>query len=267
MNDKCGCAIKATWSSSRREHYVDCGTAPDNLAWPAHLSSRLPSSDMPIVYNSAESSQQRRNAAARTTHDFIDADDSIVLSDLVRTGEHSRLRRRGAMRLDHGLHTHAMVRTAAPADDIDEGTTGGTSSEPMHLQRYPLRRYSSVGPADEYRYQLYCNGCQRQDGADEEPEWLERSPSPYEPSPLPLYPTPPRSASQRSPPTNAAPSCGALIHGQAAPRQRLGVWTAKSEASDVVVPMDPEYFESSAIAKVIHSPCGCVRECVGCALW
>ncbi|KAL1726392.1 hypothetical protein EV714DRAFT_219368 [Schizophyllum commune] len=213
-----------------------------------------------------KSSQQRRNAAAHTTHDFIDADDSIVLSDLVRTGEHSRLRRRGAMRLDHGLHTHAMARTAAPADDIDEGTTGGTSSEPMHLQRYPLRRYSSVGPADEYRYQLYCDGCQRQEGGDEEPEWLERSPSPYEPSPLPLYPMPPRSASPRSPPTNAATSCGALIHGQAAPRQRLGVWTAKSEASDVVVPMDPEYFESSAIAKVIHSPCGCVRECVGCAL-
>ena len=30
-----------------------------------------------------------------------DADDSIVLADLVRTGEASRLRRRGAMRLDH----------------------------------------------------------------------------------------------------------------------------------------------------------------------
>src|SRR5882757_8243731 len=30
-----------------------------------------------------------------------DADDSIVLSDLVRTGEASRLRRRGAMRIDH----------------------------------------------------------------------------------------------------------------------------------------------------------------------
>ncbi|KAI0337055.1 hypothetical protein BDW22DRAFT_1433639 [Trametopsis cervina] len=32
---------------------------------------------------------------------LMDADDSIVLSDLIRTGEQSRLRRRGAMRVDH----------------------------------------------------------------------------------------------------------------------------------------------------------------------
>jgi hypothetical protein len=37
------------------------------------------------------------NAAPQLT----DADDSIVLSDLIRSGEQSRLRRRGAMRLDH----------------------------------------------------------------------------------------------------------------------------------------------------------------------
>lgn len=36
------------------------------------------------------------------TAQVTDADDSIVLSE-VRTGEASRLRRRGAMRLDHGL--------------------------------------------------------------------------------------------------------------------------------------------------------------------
>ncbi|KAL1743027.1 hypothetical protein HDZ31DRAFT_41873 [Schizophyllum fasciatum] len=235
----------------------------DDEATTSKTASRSPIiAGSPIPLDTPAS--RRRTAVASAAHDFIDADDSIVLSDLVRTGEHSRLRRRGAMRLDHGLHAHA-ARPAAPADDIDEGTTGGPSADPMHLQRYPLRRYSSVGPADEYRYKLYCNGCQKQDSSSAQPEWLERSPSPYEPSALPLYPTtPPRSAS-RSPTAAPSLSCGALVHVAAAPRKRMGVWTAKSEAVDVVVPMDPEYFETSALAKVIHSPCGCVRECVGCA--
>lgn len=220
---------------------------------------------MPIIYSSAEFSRRHRLPSPADS-DIIDADDSIVLSDLVRTGEQSRLRRRGAMRLDHGMYSHSQptARGAAPADEMDEGTTG-SSSDRAHM-RFPLRRYSSVGPADDYRYRLYCYGCQLQDTADPQPSWVEGSCTTYEPSPLPLYPTPPHSAAPGSHTTKGALSCGALIHAQAAPRHRLRVWTAKCEASDVVVPMDPEYFDSAASAKIVHSPCGCVREGVGCAL-
>ena len=52
---------------------------------------------------------RRRSALPPPQPSPTDADDSIVLADLVRTGEASRLRRRGAMRLDH-----AAASVAAP---------------------------------------------------------------------------------------------------------------------------------------------------------
>lgn len=53
----------------------------------------------------------------------------------------------------------------------------------------------------------------------------------------------------------------------AAPRKRLGVWTAKNEATGAVVGLDPGYFDRTAVAKIVRSACGCVREGVGCAVW
>lgn len=44
---------------------------------------------------------RRRTSLALQEAQLTNADESIVLSDLIRTGEQSRLRRRGAMRLDH----------------------------------------------------------------------------------------------------------------------------------------------------------------------
>ena len=58
---------------------------------------------MPQIYrrHSEYASQPPLPTRRRSTPQLTDADDSIVLSDLVRTGEASRLRRRGAMRIEH----------------------------------------------------------------------------------------------------------------------------------------------------------------------
>ncbi|KAI0089352.1 hypothetical protein BDY19DRAFT_945435 [Irpex rosettiformis] len=105
-----------------------------------------PTSLSPRILNNASNSDPRP----------IDADDSIVLSDLIRTGEQSRLRRRGAMRLDHGLaNTTTRLASAGggPVGGINgasqlqgsqtppaPGRTGGTftrPSTPPWLMPYP----------------------------------------------------------------------------------------------------------------------------------
>ena len=54
---------------------------------------------------------RRRPSVAAQGPQLTDADDSIVLSDLVRTGEASRLRRRGALRLDHTAAGRSAANT------------------------------------------------------------------------------------------------------------------------------------------------------------
>ena len=63
------------------------------------------------------------NGAGNNDPQLTDADDSIVLSDLIRTGEQSRLRRRGAMRLDHGL-----ANTTTRLSSSGSGSVGGNNS-------------------------------------------------------------------------------------------------------------------------------------------
>ncbi|KAF8900644.1 hypothetical protein CPB85DRAFT_154976 [Mucidula mucida] len=189
---------------------------------------------MPITYRPSTSSDVELN----------DADDSIVLSDLVRTGEASRLRRRGAMRLDH--HTTA-AQTAAAAD--------GATWEPDETPR-PHR------DKEEYLWTLFCGGEEETDDDDE----LDYAAA-FEPSLFPLCPasapSPRTTATRRPRRTNG---CGALVHMRAAPRARLGVWTAKTRASDAVVSLDTSYFDRAAVSKIVRSACGCVREGVGCAV-
>ena len=134
----------------------------------------------------------------------IDADESILLSDLVRTGEASRLRRRGALRIE------------------------------------TPRRKGSDG---EHKFVLFC-------GVE---LWQETKA--YIPSVIPW--TEPQSR-----PSRRSTGCGAVIHMKAAPNAKLGVWTAKTQSSDAVVPLDPLYFD----CKTIRSSCGCIREGVGCAV-
>ncbi|KAF9023121.1 hypothetical protein BDZ89DRAFT_1070125 [Hymenopellis radicata] len=176
--------------------------------------------------------------------DLNDADDSIVLSDLVRTGEASRLRRRGAMRLDH--HTTA-AQTAAAAD--------GATWEPDETPRLHREK-------EEYLWTLFCGGEEEQ----EDDEFDEYHHAAFEPSLFPLCPAsaPSRPTTTRQP--RRTNGCGALVHMRAAPRGRLGVWTAKTRASDAVVSLDNAYFDRTAVSKIVRSACGCVREGVGCAV-
>lgn len=205
-----------------------------------------------------------------------DTDDSIVLSDLVRTGEASRLRRRGAMRLDHNIlnaqrnesgrvtpPTVVVARTPSwiePPSDDDESTQaweqGYNPSSPRPQGR------SIVPGSDTYAYTLYCGG--------EVPlSPLVQHTSFYVRSPLPSYPPAPSDSNLRrhddsSQRTNG---CGAVIHLRASRREGSTVWVGKDEATSAVVPMDASYFERPTVVRMIRSTCGCVREGVGCTIW
>lgn len=206
-----------------------------------------------------------------------DADDSIVLSDLVRTGEASRLRRRGAMRLDHNLVnaqraeagrvTPLMVRAERspswiepPSDDEESSQNWEQSYEaPLSPQTEAI---AAVG-SDPYCHTLFCGG-------DPEKAYLNRSSTCARLlSPLPSYPPPPPPPPSRDyhAPRWQTNGCGAVVHMRASRRGNSGVWIAKNEASSAVVPLDASYFERAAVIRMVRSACGCLREGVGCAIW
>ncbi|KAF5358584.1 hypothetical protein D9758_007718 [Tetrapyrgos nigripes] len=277
-----------------------------------------------------------------------DADDSIVLSDLVRTGEASRLRRRGAMRLDHyhrdslppnenpssgtrstGLGSRAStssLRSMEPflsvlranptrtiparLDTSSNPSQGDDWVQPATLRRSSVNIASTRGNPDpwdieseSYTYSLFC-GYELEPGTEEyaayEERWAEEEfirkqmcSEPFTPSPFPLLP--PSTSTSPKGKEKAMPSspprvngCGALLHLRAAPRARMGVWMAKTEATEAVVALDPDLFvdpdsdassrfslggssntpesrAASAVVKVVKSACGCIREGVGCA--
>ena len=205
-----------------------------------------------------------------------DADDSIFLSDLVRTGEASRLRRRGAMRLDHNLlsaqrnedgrvtpPTVVVARTPSwiePPSDDDESTQaweqGYNPSSPRPQGR------SVVHGQETYGYTLYCGG-------EEPSSSFVQHTSLYVRSPLPSYPPAPSDSGPRrhDGPLQKTNGCGAVIHLRASRRDGSPVWIGKDEATSAVVPVDASYFERHTVVRMIRSACGCVREGVGCAIW
>ena len=92
---------------------------------------------------------------------------------------------------------------------------------------------------------------------------LHSSTTPRFISPLPQYPW-------RTPPPHATPTpngCGAIVHTAAVPRKRCGVWIARFGSTDAVIEMDSQYFDRSVVVRMMKSPCGCVREGIGCKLW
>ncbi|TCD70303.1 hypothetical protein EIP91_003932 [Steccherinum ochraceum] len=264
---------------------------------------------------------------------ITDADDSIVLSDLIRTGETSRLRRRGAMRLDHASRPLSAALLASydlstqtpqpsqspqqqqqqqqqqprpifvspsrssspvppmymPTGGDDEYTYGGQEwrewategeggmSGPVYAGAGPLGpggmqledfRHTERDP-NEQAYMLFCGG----PVSNEHHHSLQSqsSQTPFKPSVLPGFPSATPSPSQRpttrsgadAPHTNG---CGALIHLRAFPQKPRPVWVGKEEATDVVVSLESHYFESTVVAKMMKSACGCVREGIGCAV-
>lgn len=214
---------------------------------------------MPLVY--------RPHSEETTTHESAlvptDADDSIVLSDLVRTGETSRLRRRGAMRLDY---THRVSNRrdsyASSLPPWDSRENGDSDEETLR------REWDTVSePVQDEEPKFYTLYCGREEESDSEDDMFPQSSS-YRPSPLPLYPDTneaPRPRRRES--RKRSNGCGALLHANATPRRRCGVWTAKSDASDVVVSLDESYFDKGTRSlMILRSGCGCLKEGIGCAV-
>ena len=217
--------------------------------------------------------QYRREPVSPTQQDSLDSvqltdvDDSIVLSDLVRTGEASRLRRRGAMRLDHNTQRYMGGRTTPPTiivpaspswiespDEEDDNDFTQTWDDTISVSE-EVRAVADSNPRDHV---LYC-------GKEDPMPWWTVGSGPYEsPSPLPCYPPIPTPRTQNSRWTNG---CGAVIHLRAWRRQCTSVWAGKDEATSAVVPIDPSYLDRPSIIKSARSTCGCVREAVGCAIW
>jgi len=224
-------------------------------------------------------------------------DDSIVLSDLVRTGEVSRLRRRGAMRIDHNHLHHATAgghvvpgapRLSTPNIVLVERSNWDSDSDldsPVFTSHWnmdpvasrtgrrhprPSRRYgpysgtglpsgSSSGVKDEYVYTLVCGV----DVPTSEPVETE----PFRPSILPLYPNSSSSSASAVKAHTKSTGCGSVIHVHAAPRSRFRTWSARGASSETVVPMEACYFGTREAARFSKSSCGCVNEGVGCAIW
>lgn len=240
-----------------------------NAFAPEHSSSTL---TMPMRYRSDSPLRPPSPDPVEPT----DADDSIVLSDLVRTGEASRLRRRGAMRLDHNLlsaqrneggrvtpPTVVVARTPSwiepPSDDDESTQTWEQGYDPSS----PRPQGRSVIPGPEtYGYTLYCGG-------EEASSSFVQQTSLYTRSPLPSYPPAQSDSSlcRYDDPVRKTNGCGAVIHLRASRRDGSSVWVGRDEATSAVVPMDASYFERTTVVRMIRSACGCVREGVGCAIW
>ncbi|GLB34345.1 hypothetical protein LshimejAT787_0112290 [Lyophyllum shimeji] len=234
-----------------------------------------------------------------------DADDSIVLSDLVRTGEASRLRRRGAMRLDHTrpqpssspqsqLHrTPSVIMVHEPPswDPSDpEDVLPPPPPPPPPLRRStrmrPTRRPAVDDEHREHAYTLFCGGEMSGDeyGSAGEDDCTSK---PFTPSILPEYPPVrlPSSISsgkqkQRRRRTNG---CGALLHTAAAPRRpshppsssssalhtatNTNTWhgPATGAAPDALAPLEAMYFDDPRIRARIRAGVREGLEGLGCA--
>ncbi|KAI0774718.1 hypothetical protein BD413DRAFT_535876 [Trametes elegans] len=246
---------------------------------------------------------RRRSSMVPQGPQPTDADDSIVLADLVRTGEASRLRRRGAMRLDHGP-------AAAARAPLTGGSTAGPSSyapparpiviEPSRTPSPELNPDDNGG--DEYTYtagpawrgwdtttpigesgrvdgmqtveilnesiqsgQSYTLYCGGDEPAFSDDE--DERPKPFAPALLPTMPSPGKSSPRFSgKPIRRTNGCGALVHMRAFPQRPRGVWTAKEDASETVVGLDAQYCDHPAMDKMLKSACGCIREGIGCSV-
>ncbi|KAI8989841.1 hypothetical protein BD414DRAFT_439182 [Trametes punicea] len=244
---------------------------------------------------------RRRSSVAPQGPQPTDADDSIVLADLVRTGEASRLRRRGAMRLDHG---HANAARAPLVNATPAGSSGHAAPtrpiviEPSRTPSPELNPDDDSG-GDEYTYSagpawrdwdtsvgregraegmqtveilsenvqagqsyaLYCGGEEATLRDDQ-----DERPAAFEPSLFPVMPSANGSSRSERKSVQRTNGCGALVHVRAYPQRSRGVWMAKEEASEAVVGLDAQYCDHPAMDKMLKSACGCIREGIGCSV-
>ncbi|THH18604.1 hypothetical protein EW146_g2423 [Bondarzewia mesenterica] len=252
---------------------------------------------------------------------ITDADDSIFLSDLVRTGEASRLRRRGAIRDGPSASTHrappnnsispfpgppqlqvpnvppSMYHPPEPAavpspiwdndpreadpdayletygyDDDDDaggewewGRREGVGSAVLmerEGRREALEAEVRLEEAEQAAgsYMLFCGGDLPDDKHNDHAHTSSHLDAYPRRRATAFCPVLPRPASK----PRRTNGCGALVHVSALPTRRHGVWIARGVAGEAVVPLDSSYFDCKAVAKMMKSACGCIREGVGC---
>lgn len=228
---------------------------------------------------------------SNTVSQDVEEEESLSLSDLVRTGETSRLRRRGAITGRHlarqsmstlagssGANATAAAITTLnppapqyqqPNRQIVQAPTlpppwvdGGSSmmQQPWAAEiSDPTKAEDDADGVPHSGYALYC-GVETWEFGDEEPYEPSLFPSVFDDSP-PSSPTysPLRTTIRKS------TGCGALIHTSGKPRPKSGTWQACGKASANVVPMDKTYFERGGQAKLFS--CGCRWHGVGCSNW
>jgi hypothetical protein len=251
---------------------------------------------MPLVYR-RHSTPIQPEPSTSSTLSLTDADDSIVLSDLLRSGEASRLRRRGAIFIrDPPTTAPRPVSTTSPRihsptslvtrripplvvlpapgypDEYEEeeeeeygpewefGSAAGNGAGSVDAMESDARRLDleaemRLEDADQSagRFMLYCGGPMSDAPEAEHVQPRRKASAFHKPSRTPI----PRR-------TNG---CGALLHISAIPRRKYGVWIARGDATDAIAPLHAEYFDCSAVAKMMKSKCGCVREGIGCRFW
>lgn len=143
-----------------------------------------------------------------------------------------------------------------------DGAADGEYSPDSYTGEWPETRdtqtddldYSEDLEKSTNSFVLYCGAAEPHSSS---------STTPYPISPLPAYPR--RSSSPRTSQTHNG--CGAIIHMAAVPRRRCGVWMARFGSTDAVIEMDSHYFDRSVVVRMMKSPCGCLREGVGCRFW
>ena len=241
---------------------------------------------MPQVYDPQPGTRRARSTSSASSTSSVSTAD--LLSGLVRTGEASRLRRRGAIRIDHSAitssssHPYTTLRPGSPTTPLVDRSRWDSDYDPDsqpvlqgHLYRNPLSRFSRIRPRssrphdisayihlrdqpDEYDYTLVCGAKITNFDYHDEVE-------PFKPSILPLYP--PLNSSSNEKIMDRSTGCGTIVHLNAAPRLRVGMWTTRSAAPSSVVTLEASYFDTREAAKFTRSACGCVKEGVGCAVW
>ncbi|KAI0317929.1 hypothetical protein OF83DRAFT_1083266 [Amylostereum chailletii] len=256
---------------------------------------------MPLFYPSRP---QRPLSDPLAVATLTDADDSIVLSDLVRSGEASRLRRRGAIAIRDSSSGSASMNNPAPTplsralpsqshrapplvvlptpddypdeyefddgeDDDDDDfvgvwSWGRRSVDSVELLERDSRRISLEAEMHLEETDQSAGVYALFCGGFDHAEADSHATETPDPPPR-------RRASAfcpASPPPRPSPprtnGCGAIIHLNAIPRRQHGVWIARGAATDSVVGLDASYFDGRAVAKMMKNSCGCVRKGVGC---
>lgn len=216
-----------------------------------------------------------------TSDGFVLEDEPpFVLSELVRTAEASRLRRRGNLGVSApSLNSNSSEHNGRVIPDLRwnyepflarRGSwTNGSLQPPSIWETIAIPEDTAKSDEDvdgnrEVSYKLYCGvkkWCFQEDDGEEQK---------FEVSPLPSYP--PQSTTKSSSSNRSygqhfrrITGCGALIHVKASPRTQTGTWQAMGKATNEVVPMHAKYFERGGQMKKFT--CGCRYFGVGCSQW